>query len=190
MTTRPPVFKSMYTSQDNLANINIEVTVREKAVYTARLQLTLNTETQKHYNEHTFQFLTGVELNVIFSLLNSGGTEMMLAVCFILALVQTQFIMAKAQRSRYRSYRMVTFTGKLGSLLLQMCLFLASFWELSFSLSSLYKHLKQSNISLVVACSDVGDAASDEVLNKRIENTYISNPEYVTPPFIRTKKSL
>lgn len=76
--------------------------------------------------------------------------------------------MAKLQRSRYRSYRMVTSTGKLGSLLLQMCLFPAFIWELSFSLSYLYNHLKQSSISLGVACSDVDDVASDEVLNKKI----------------------
>lgn len=142
--------------------------LREEAVYTAPFQSTLNTEIQKHYNEHTFAFLTGVDLDAIFSLLNSGGTETILAVCFILAWVQIQFVMAKLQRSRHRTYRMVTSTGKLGSLLLQMCLFLASIWELSFSLSYLYNLLKQSNISLGVACSDVDDVASDEVLNKRI----------------------
>lgn len=32
-----------------------------------------------------------------------------------------------------------------------------------FSLSYLYNHLKQSNISLGMACSDVDDVASDEV---------------------------
>lgn len=64
--------------------------LREKAVYTAPFQTTLNIEIQKHYNEHTSDFLTGVELDAIFSLLNSGGTEMILAVYFILALVQIQ----------------------------------------------------------------------------------------------------
>lgn len=142
--------------------------LREKAVYTAPFQSTLNTEIQKHSNERIFYFLIGVELDVIFSLLNSGGTEMILAVCFILALVQIQFVMAKLQRSRYKSYRMVTSTGTLGSLLLQMCLFLASIWELSFSLSYLHNHLKQSNISPGVPCSDVDEVVSDEVLNKRV----------------------
>lgn len=74
--------------------------LREKAVYTALFQSTLNIEIQEHYNEHTFDFLTGVERDAIFILLNSDGTEMILAVCFILALVQLQFGMVKLQRSR------------------------------------------------------------------------------------------
>lgn len=87
MRTWSPVFKSMYTSQDNLANINIEVTKR-KTAYTAPFQSTLNIEIQKQYNEHTSDFLTGVELDAIFRLLNSGGTEMIRALCFILVLAQ------------------------------------------------------------------------------------------------------
>lgn len=70
-----------------------------------------------------------------------------------------------------------------------MCLFLASNWELSFSLSYLYNHWKQSNISLGVACSDVDDVASDEILNKEEEYMHISKAEHVTPLFISTKKS-
>lgn len=54
--------------------------LREKAVYTAPFQSTLNTEIQKHYNEHTSDLLTGVELGVIFSLLNNGGIEIILTV--------------------------------------------------------------------------------------------------------------
>lgn len=49
--------------------------LREKAVYAAPFQSTLNTEMQNnvHYNEQTSDFFTGVELYAIFSLWNSGG---------------------------------------------------------------------------------------------------------------------
>lgn len=47
----------------------------EKAVYTGPFQPTLNTE-YENIIVNTSNFLTGIELDVIFSLLNSSGTEM------------------------------------------------------------------------------------------------------------------
>lgn len=94
----------MSISQDNLANINTEVTKRKSRIH-CTISIYLNIEKQKSYNKHTSDFLTCVELDVIFSLLNSGGTEMTVAVCFILILVPIQFFMAKLQRSRYGPHR-------------------------------------------------------------------------------------
>lgn len=91
--------------------------LREITVYTSLFQSTLNTK-YKNIIINTFDFLQDVEFNAIFNLLNNGGTEIVLLVCFILALVEIKFFMTKLHKSRNRLYSVVTSTGKLDSLLL------------------------------------------------------------------------
>lgn len=67
-------FKSMDTSQD-LANSNTEFSNGKSCIH-GTISTYFKHRIWKHYSEHTSNFLTGIELDVIFSLLNSSGTEM------------------------------------------------------------------------------------------------------------------
>lgn len=72
-------FKGMYISQD-LANSNIEFSKRKSCIHrivSTYFKHRIRKYYKEQYNEH---FLTGVKLDAIFSLLNSAGTEMILAV--------------------------------------------------------------------------------------------------------------
>lgn len=144
--------------------------VREKAVYTGPFQPTLNTE----YENVIMNTL------LIFSQVLSW---MWSSVCWLVLVLKWYLLYDSSwswckYNSSWLNYREVD-TDRTGWWLPlenwvhcsnRCAVTQPSFGSSVFSLSYLYNLLKQSSISLGVACSDADDVASDEVLNKRTGN--------------------